>query len=178
MPETDINNNHEQVRHTDDMQDIITAVPSWILRWGITLFFIILVLVISLSALIKYPDIVKTQLKIESPNSPKPVVSKISGKLIKLLVKENAAVVTGQALAYIESTGDHSKIWRLATNLKELQTQVLQNRLVNQTLFLQSDNVQLGELQSAYQIFYQDYLNYKSAVNNGFYLKKESFPAK
>jgi len=174
MPIAHISNN-EPVRHTDDMQDIITTVPSWILRWGITLFFGILILIVSLSALIKYPDIVKTKLKIESPNSPKPVVSKVSGKLVKLLVKENATVVTGQALAYMESTGDHDKIWRLAINLKELQTQVLQNKSVSQVLFSQSDNIQFGELQSAYQIFYQEYLNYKSAINDGFYLKKKGF---
>jgi multidrug efflux pump subunit AcrA (membrane-fusion protein) len=174
MPVTYINNN-EQERHTDDMQDIITTVPSWILRWGITLFFGILVLIVSLSALVKYPDIVKTQLKIESPNSPKPVVSKVAGKLVRLLVKENTNVVAGQALAYMESTGDHDKIWRLAANLKGLQTQVLQNKPVSQVLFSQSDNIQLGELQSAYQTFYQEYLNYKSAVTDGFYLKKRAF---
>jgi len=174
MPIAHISNN-ESVRHTDDMQDIITTVPSWILRWGITLFFGILILIVSLSALIKYPDIVKTKLKIESPNSPKPVVAKVSGKLIKLLVKENAAVVTGQALAYMESTGDHDKIWRLTINLIELQTQVLQNKPVSQVLFSQSDNIQFGELQSAYQIFYQEYLNYRSAINDGFYLKKKGF---
>ena len=174
MPVTYINNN-EQERHTDDMQDIITTVPSWILRWGITLFFGILVLIVSLSALVKYPDIVKTQLKIESPNSPKPVVSKVAGKLVRLLVKENTNVVTGQALAYMESTGNHDKIWRLAANLKGLQTQVLQNKPVSAVLFSQSDNIQLGELQSAYQTFYQEYLNYKSAVTDGFYLKKRTF---
>jgi len=82
MPEIDLNVNHSPVRHSDDMQDIITAVPSWLLRWGITLFFGILVLIISLSAMIRHPDIIKAQLKVDSPNSPKPVVSKISGKLV------------------------------------------------------------------------------------------------
>ena len=174
MPTT-YNNSNGQARHTDAMQDIITTVPSWILSWGIMLFGGVLILVISLSAIIKYPDIVKTQLKIESPNSPKPVVAKISGKLIKLLVKENTAVVSGQALAYIESTADHDKIWSLALNLKELQSQVLQGKPVNQVLFSQSDNIRLGELQSSYQIFYQEFLNYKSAINDGFYLKKKAF---
>jgi len=81
-----------QVRHSEDMQDIITAVPSWLVRWGITLFFGILVLIVVLAALVSYPDIVNATLKIDSPNSPKPIVSKISGKLIKLLVTENETV--------------------------------------------------------------------------------------
>ena len=100
----------QQLRHSDDMQDIITAVPPWILRWGITLFFMVLVLIIGLSALIRYPDIIKTSLKIDSPNSPKPVVAKISGKLINLLVKENQQVKAGQPLAFIESTANHNEV--------------------------------------------------------------------
>jgi HlyD family secretion protein len=94
---------------------------------------------------------------------------------MKLLVKENSDVTTGQALAYIESTADHDKIWHLTLNLNELQYQVLRGKSINQIHFLQSDNIQLGELQSAYQVFYQEYLNYKSAINDGFYLKKKAF---
>src|SRR5580700_1906102 len=91
-------------RHSDDIQDIITKVPSWLLRWGITLFFGILLLIVLLSAVIRYPDIVNAPLKIDSPNSPKPVVAKMPGKLVKLLVKENETVTAGQPLAYLEST--------------------------------------------------------------------------
>jgi multidrug efflux pump subunit AcrA (membrane-fusion protein) len=103
-------NTMQEVRHTEDMQDIITKVPSWILRWGITLFFGILVLIIGLSAFIRYPDIVNARLQIQSPNSPKPIISTISGKLVKLLVIENEMVKSGQPLAYLESTAtDHPK---------------------------------------------------------------------
>src|SRR5438270_13016148 len=109
--------NGQSVRHTDDMQDIITTVPSWILRWGITLFFCILALIIGLSALIRYPDVVNATLKISSPNSPKPIVAKIQGKLVKLLVKQNDDVTTGQSLAYIESTADHVQVINLLTKL-------------------------------------------------------------
>lgn len=165
----------DQNRHTDDVKDIIETVPPWILRWGITLFFVVLLLILVLSAIIRYPDIVKTQLKIESPNSPKKVISKVAGKLTKLLVKENIAVVNGQQLAYVESTGNHEKISKLAINLQTLQMQVLEGKQFNQKLFLRSDNRQLGELQSAYQTFYQEYLNYIMVEENGFYLKKKIY---
>lgn len=96
-------------RHSDDMQDIITTVPSWLLQWGITLFFGILVLIIGLAALIRYPDVIKTQLKIDSSNPPKPVTAKTSGKLIKLLITQNQTVNAGQPLAWLESALDHNK---------------------------------------------------------------------
>jgi len=145
------------------------------LRWGITLFFGLLLLIVLLSALIRYPDIVNAPLKIDSPNSPKPVVAKISGKLVKLLVKENETVSAGQPLAYLESTANHQKVLSLLTNLKSLQQQVLQNKPIDANLFNEADNIQFGELQSAYQQFYQEYLVYKSSVNNGFLIQKRAY---
>ncbi|WP_158797731.1 hypothetical protein [Pedobacter sp. L105] len=52
--------------HSDEIQQIITTIPPWLLRWGVLLFFILLVMMLSLSVFISYPDIVKTTLKISS----------------------------------------------------------------------------------------------------------------
>jgi HlyD family secretion protein len=165
----------QQPRHTDDMQDIITSVPSWILRWGITLFFGILLLIIGLSALIRYPDIVKASLKIDSPNSPKPIVAKVSGKLVKLLVTDNEDVKAGKPLAYIESTANHDEVIRLAASLKNLQKLIQLNKPFGDVFFSNSGNTQLGELQASYQTFFQEYLLYKSSTENGFYIKKKAY---
>jgi len=175
MPEIDLNVNHLPARHSDDVQDIITAVPSWLLRWGISLFFGILVLIAGLAAVIRYPDIVNAQLKIDSPNSPKPVVAKVPGKLVKLLVTENETVAAGQPLAYLESTANHAKVLALLDDLKALQKQVLKNKPVDRVLFNEAGNVQFGELQAAYQAFFEEYLNYKSSVENGFLVKKKAY---
>jgi HlyD family secretion protein len=174
MPDTYINNGQE-IRHTDDMQDIITTVPAWILRWGITWFFGILVLIISLSALIRYPDIVNASLKIDSPNSPKPVVAKVPGKLVKLLVKENETVKAGQPLAYIESTANHDEVISLSGNLKDLQKLVLLDKPIVNAFFSKADKTQLGELQASYQPFFQAYLTYRSSVQNGFSVQKRAY---
>jgi len=175
MPAILTEENDLATRHSDEVQDIITKVPPWLLRWGITLFFGILSLIVLLSALIRYPDIVDATLKIDSPNSPKPVVAKIPGKLVALLVKENETVTAGQPLAYLESTANHEKVLGLLGNLKGLQLQVLQNKSVNTSLFNEADNIQFGELQSAYQQFYQEYLAYKSSVNDGFFIQKRGY---
>ncbi|MDB5158323.1 MAG: hypothetical protein JWR50_3030, partial [Mucilaginibacter sp.] len=173
MPSIFENNDQQQV-YTDDMQDIITAVPSWLLRWGVSLFFGVLILMIALSAFIRYPDVIKTQLKIESPNSPKALVARVSGKIIKLLVPENATVASGQSIAYLESTANHEKILSLLANLIQLQSELLQNEPLNLSLINENSDVQLGEIQSAYQTFFSEYLAYVSSVNNGFLLKKKT----
>ncbi|AMR32035.1 secretion protein HlyD [Mucilaginibacter sp. PAMC 26640] len=162
-------------RHSDDMQDIITAVPSWILRWGIMLFFVILVLLVSLSGFISYPDIVKTRLKITTPNVAKSVVAKITGKLVKLLVANDEKVVSGQPLAYLESTGNHKQVLNLLANLKLMQAQLSQRKPIDERLFNNARNNELGELQAAYQSFFQSYLSYRSTVSDGFLLKKRTY---
>jgi len=166
---------NDETRHTDEMHDIITAVPPWLLRWGITVFFGLLLMIISLASFIHYPDIVNAQLKIESPNAPKPVVSKISGKLVTLLAKENDEVTAGQPLAFLESTANHPKVLSLLKNLTTIQQQVLQDKPFNNSLLNQEDNLQFGELQTAYQTFYQEYLAYRSSINDGFLIKKKAY---
>lgn len=173
MPELYVDERGD-IRHSDDMQDIIAAVPSWILRWGITLFFAVLILVFSLSAFISYPDIVKTSIKIESPNAPKPVITKTPGKLIKLLVKDNQEVKAGQALAYMESTANHAAVLQLLTQLKLIQQQINTHKMPT-AIFTGINISQLGELQMPYQSFFQALLNYRSAMNDGFYVKKKGY---
>ena len=174
MP-TSLSHNGQEPRHTDEMQDIITKVPSWILRWGVTLFFAILVLVVSISAFVRYPDVVNATMKINSPDGAKPIVAKVPGKLVKLLVKQNDEVVAGQSLGYIESTANHEQVLNLFRKLAELQRQVQANHVQLVSFLNNGDVAQLGELQTSYQNFYQEYLSYKSSVENGFFVKKRSY---
>ncbi|WP_406825602.1 biotin/lipoyl-binding protein [Pedobacter sp. KACC 23697] len=98
MPE----NISEREINSEEVHEIITALPSWILRWGITLVFGILGSIILLSSFINYPDVVKTSLKVNCLNAPKPVLARQTGKLTTLLVTEGQAVAAGQSLAYFE----------------------------------------------------------------------------
>ncbi|MEO8948268.1 MAG: HlyD family efflux transporter periplasmic adaptor subunit [Mucilaginibacter sp.] len=165
----------QDLEHTEEIQDIITIPPNWLMRWGITLFFAVIVMFVLLSAFIKYPELVKAQLRIESPNSPKPVVAKVSGKLVKLLVQDNTIVEKGQVLAYIESTANHKEVLDLLSELKNLQSEVSKGRPIGSLFFKQLNNGELGELQTSYQTFYQAYLSYRSSVDNGFFLKQKVY---
>ena len=122
-----------------------------------------------------YPDIVHASLTINSPNSAKPIVTKVQGKLVKLLVKENENVKVGQSLAYIESTANHVEVVDLLNNLKVLQKGLSLDNSAIVKYFDNTVNSRLGELQASYQTFYQEYLSYKSSVENGFYIKQKSY---
>jgi len=162
-------------QHTEEMHDIITSPPAWLLRWGITLFFALLVLIVSLSAFIRYPDTVKAQLEINSYNSPKLVVTKGPGMLVEILIHEKQKVYKDQELAYLESTAKHEDVLQLYKDLKKIQHQFFDNKPGSSQSFNTPVRLQLGELQSSYQSFYQAYLVYKPSVVDGFYLKKRTF---
>jgi multidrug resistance efflux pump len=161
--------------HTEEMQDIITTIPSVLLRFGNSIFLGILVLLFLLAGVIRYPDIVNATLKIQSPNSPKPIVAKFSGKVVRILVNDHQTVKEGQALAFMESTADHQKIISLLTNLKALESGLAQNRSLDFGLISTSSLTDLGELQGSFQIFFQEYLNFKSSIQNGYLIRKRSF---
>ncbi|WP_426582186.1 HlyD family secretion protein [Mucilaginibacter sp. R-33] len=162
-------------RHSDDMQDIITAIPSWILRWGTTVFFFALLLILSLSALIKYPEIVKTKLSITSPNVAKTIVPKITGRLQKLLINNGETVNAGQPLAYLESTANHQQVLNLLVSLKQYQRQFTSGNTIFADFFNKQHYDELGELQTAFQTFSQSFLTYNATVRSGFLIKKRAF---
>ncbi|PAW94403.1 hypothetical protein CKK33_13250 [Mucilaginibacter sp. MD40] len=139
-------------------------------------FFSILLLILSLSALIKYPDIVKASLKITSPNAAKPIVPKVTGRLEKLLIANNAQVTAGQPLAYVESTASHPQVLQLLSALKQLQQLFGMGKVVVKSYFSTQESYnQLGELQSAFQTFNQSLLSYTTTVQSGFLLKKRDY---
>jgi HlyD family secretion protein len=169
------NNEFDISRHSDDIQEVLLAIPGWALRFGTYVFFAALMGVLAMASIIKYPEVILAQLKIVSQNAPKPIVSKISGKLSLLLVKENETVFRNQPLAYIESTAKPEKVFALSKDLSILQQLVIKDEFVNDQLVGFSEKNQYGELQTDYQIFYQEYLLFKTTTDRGILTKRKKF---
>lgn len=169
MPEESI----YQQNHSEEVNEIITAVPSWVLRRGITVVFLVILSIILLAAFIRYPDVISTSLKINSLNAPKPVYAKRAGKLTELLLPEKKRVELGTPIAFLESTGFHRDVLKLSAQLKSLREMVLSAKPLS--LSLLSPNSNLGELQAAYQNFYQQYVQYLSTQKGGYYQEKRVF---
>lgn len=164
----------ENIHNSEEVNEIITAVPSWILRRGITLILLILLAIILMSAFIRYPDVVKTSLKVNSLNAPKEVIAHQAGKLVKLLVKDNQLVNDKEPLAFIESTANHYDVIVLADKLKALSKKLNEGKVIVPS-DLTTKGLNLGELQGNYQSFYQEYLAFISTQNGGFYLTQKAY---
>ena len=161
-------------QHSEEVNEIITAIPSWILRRGIALIFLVLLSILLLSALIRYPDVVKAPLKINSLNSPKEVIAHQQGKLVKILVKDNQIVKDKSPLAFIESTASHYDVLTLADKLSKLKSRINTGKAIATEDFT-TLGLNLGELQVSYQAFYQEYLQFISTQSGGFYLAQKNY---
>lgn len=164
------------------VQEIVSNKPGLLIRYGISIFLLVLVLVGILAWFIKYPDIISTHALLTSINSPKPVIALQNGKLIAFSVKENDSVKQGQILGKMEALADHEKVLMLSQKLVSLSIALEENNaekllsFLNDKTFYQNDAM-LGELQTYQQEFSNASLVFKNYLSNGFYIKKKNMLA-
>jgi biotin carboxyl carrier protein len=158
-------------QRSEMMQDIVSDRPGFLIRSGNAFFLLILILIAAACWLIKYPDTIDASATLTSINAPKPVLSLIGGKLVKLTIKESDKVTMGEVLGYLESTANHEEVLNLRSGIDTIQVLLDQGYAGKISRhFPVSD--QLGELQTSYQSFSQAFLSFTNYLNEGFYNKK------
>lgn len=86
-----------------EIQQILGDPPGWILRWGISLVFLTVGVLMTLSWLIKYPDIISVPFILTTENPPIEVFTRTNGKIKVLSAKPQQEVEAGDLLAVIEN---------------------------------------------------------------------------
>jgi HlyD family type I secretion membrane fusion protein len=97
MEEKEINIRSEEV------QEVLSHVPSWMIRWGITLIFGLILMLLVLSWFIKYPEVINGSVNITTETAPVKLTSQINGRIQKVFVKDGEVVSKGEALATLEN---------------------------------------------------------------------------
>lgn len=177
MPVENINNEPTTInryQRSEMVQEIVSNKPGFLIRYGTVFFLFTIILLVAACWFIQYPDIVSANAKLTSINAPKEIVTKASGKLVKLFAKENEQANTGDILGYMESTASHEELIRLSKNIDTAAVLFNRNNLFDALSFLQNDYIDLGELQINYQSFSATLQNFKNYLSNGFYLRKRS----
>lgn len=146
------NNDTFELR-SEEVQDILTKVPHWMIRWGTVMIFAIIVILFFVSWFIKYPDVVNTEIIITTNIPPEKIVSKSSGRIEAILVKNKAVVSKNKTLAVIENTANYKDVFLL----KNITDSYNINDPQAQFPFSKLKNTQLGEIESAYAVFQKDY---------------------
>jgi HlyD family secretion protein len=159
---------------SNEVQEIISYRPIWILRNGITLFLIIISCLIASTFFISYPDVVHANAILTSINAPKEVKTKTDGKLIKLYAAEGRYVKQNELLGFMESRANHVEVMALSKTIDDLQLLMNRGSAEIVTGYLLEPYQSLGEAQQAYQSFTQGFILFKQYLHNGYYLKKKT----
>ena len=159
---------------SDEVKEIISYRPHWMIRRGNMLFFLVLLSLLALTWFMEYPDIVNATSRLVALNAPKLITAKQEGKLNKLFVKDQEQVYKGQHLGYIESTADYEQVRKLHGWMQE----TIKATEENNYSFLNSNPLpsftNLGELQSSYQNFQNQFIQTKQILSHGYFQKKQA----
>jgi len=138
---------------SEEVQDILTKVPHWMIRWGTVLIFAIIVMLFFVSWFVKYPDVVRTEIVITTNIPPERIVSKSSGRIEAILVKNKTLVNKNSTLAIIENTANYKDVFLLKSIVDDYDI----NNTKKAFPFALLKNKQLGEIESAFAVFQKDY---------------------
>ena len=158
---------------SEAVNEIVSRKPGFIERWALFLFLIILLLLLSGTWFIKYPDIIQGNASLTASDAPKEIVVRQDGKLVQLFAGNDDTVKKGQTIAWIESTADHKEIVALSDMLDKGIQYLSINETEKVSGFFKNGFQNLGELQSPYQQFVTAWQQFNDYLVNGYYYKRK-----
>jgi multidrug resistance efflux pump len=135
---------------SEEVQEILSKVPHSIIRWGSVAILLILISIFIVSFVIKYPDVVSTQIVITTNMPPEKVVVKVSGRIEAILVKDKSLVSKETPLAIIENASNYEDVFLLKSILDTI------NIDKSTFPFEKLESAQLGEVENAFAVFQKE----------------------
>lgn len=135
---------------SEEVQEILTRVPHWMIRWGSVVVLIIVLSLFFVSWLVKYPDVITTQIVITTNTPPEKLVAKMSGKIEAILVVDKAAVYKNSPLAVIENSANYKDVFLLKSMVDTIAIDK------NKFPFEKLKMAQLGEVESYFAVFQKE----------------------
>lgn len=151
---------------SEEFNEVLSAVPAWIVRWGITVIACVVLMLLVGSAVFKYPDVISSTVTLTGTTPVSAVVARTSGKLQELYVGNNQQVKANTLLAVIENPAGTNDILRLKELLRQAENSLDTIALVP------SQQLRLGSLQSLYSSFYLSMSEYRQFKELAYHLKK------
>jgi len=150
------NNSNTDLR-SEQVQELLEAVPNWMIRYGNTLIFVLIGLFLALSWIIKYPDVLPSEALITTVTPPQKEYAKVSAKIDTILVADGKIVSANAPLAILENTANYKDIYLLKS--------VIDTITVNKELFNfpieKMPLLFLGDIETDYALFENNYIQYQ-----------------
>lgn len=133
---------------SENVQDILATPPHWLIRWGNTLFFTIILLILLISYLVKYPEFISAPIVVTSQNPPEKIQARTNSKIEKIFVRDHQKIRKDQLLMVLQSAAHYPDVLKL----KKIVDSTALDQISSFPLYATS-SCKLGELQADFNAF-------------------------
>ena len=158
---------HKEIEpRSEELHEVMEKVPPWILRTGITVLFVIVLVILSGSFFFKYLDVIAARIVLTGSTPPTDIIAFSSGKLNVLDIGDNQEIKAGDYIAVINNPAPTDDVLLLKRFLLELDIEQ------DSVFVMPKKDLQLGNLQSLFSSFYVTLFNYNEYIRLQYYPNK------
>ena len=150
------NKNQNIEIRSEEVQEILSYVPNWMIRWGNTLFLLLIIMLLFIAWFIKYPDIINSEAIITTKIPPQKEYAKITGKIDTIFVKDDQTIFSKEPLAIIENTANYKDVFFLKSITDKIKVQ-------KEAFYFPFDSIPilfLGDIEASFALFENNYIQY------------------
>lgn len=141
---------------SDALEEIITGMPAWIIRYGNIVLLVIISILLLTSYLIKYPESVVSEVTITTADPPQKIYTRIAGTIDSVFVKNNDTIMKNDPIAIFENSANY----RHVKNLEDIISKLDIRRDSGSFPIYGLPALLLGELEDPFSRFENSYIKY------------------
>lgn len=162
--------NEELNIYSEEVKDVLSEPPRAIFRWGNTILLVFVIIILFLSWLIKYPDIVTSQAILTTEIPPQKEFARVTGRIDSIFVRNYQEVSVGSSLGLIENTANYRDVLYLKSILDTIKVNSISFHFPIDEIPL----LFLGEIEDEFALFEKNYIAYSLNRDSGSFLSNDS----
>ena len=151
----------------EEVQEILTRPPHALIRWGITVFFVVVALFFIGGCFFKYPDVITAEITITTEHPPVWIVARGSGKIKEVYRKDRDSIQAETIIAVLENPAKTDDVLLLKRELASFQP--TDSSICNRRF---PERLALGSIQNAYASFLKCLTDYRNFLSLNLYEQK------
>jgi len=148
---------------SDEVQEIMSHVPNWMIRWGISLIFVLIMMFLFVSWIVKYPDVISGTVTLTTEEPPIKLVSKNSGEIDTIYFDNNSILEKGDVILTLNNLLTLEAKEQLEIIAKDIQQYLSENKLAEYQI--PNSSMSFGAIQNDYSTLIKTISDYQNLIN-------------
>jgi multidrug resistance efflux pump len=130
----------------EHVEELMSKEPAWLIQWGVIIISAVIISFLVIAWIIKYPDVIHSEISLTTPLSPIRISSKINGTVENLYFRDNDYVKKRDAILVIkdENNTDYKELNRLKMVLDKIK--LSKGSPVNEDVLINGDFRNIGNI--------------------------------